>query len=387
VAKFSQAERLHFIDALRCLAALYVLLYHFVFLPQPNVYVPPAIRPLILNGWSGVTLFFVISAFTLSFTLDRRKHEPHRTVRFYLRRFFRIVPLYYVWLGVMVCKIWGVGNVLSHKRELLLCLGFGFNFFPAHQDGLVRASWTLGVEMVFYMVFPLLFLLINNVSRAILFLLATLIVSRLHFLFIQSLPAPTFDIPTYLYFSIFSQLPAFAVGMLAYFISRDFSTNLHNHRLVSWLFLSLGAACFLLFPYFNKLSLAASVFPMALVYGLLVVGLTQLPISIVVNPVTVFGGAISYSLYLNHPQIVSHLSPIYLKHSTGVLHVFVWYLIVVAAVAALSCITYRLIEQPGIRLGSSLIKRFASNSKNSLRNVDLTARASARSSITATDNA
>jgi peptidoglycan/LPS O-acetylase OafA/YrhL len=385
VAKSPQAERLHFIDALRGLAALYVLSYHFVLFPQPNVYVPPAIRPLVLNGWSGVTLFFVISAFTLCFTLDRRKHEPHRTLRFYLRRFFRIVPLYYVWLAIRVCRTWGVGNVLAHKRELLLYLGFGFNFFPTHQDGLVRASWTLGVEMAFYMVFPFLFLLINKASRAILFLLATLIVSRLHFLFIQSLPAPAFDIQTYLYFSIFSQLPAFAVGMLAYFISRDFGAELRNRRLVSWLFLSLGGACFLLFPYFNKMSLVGSVFPMAVVYGLLVVGLTHLPISIMVNPVTVFGGAISYSLYLNHAQIVGHLAPIYSKHSAGVFHFFACYLIVVAAVAALSCITYRLIEQPGIWLGSRLIKQFASNSKNSPGNVDLTACASARSSITATD--
>jgi peptidoglycan/LPS O-acetylase OafA/YrhL len=66
VAKFPQAERLHFIDALRGLAALYVLLFHFVMIPQPKLYVPPAIRPLVLNGWSGVTLFFVISAFTLA---------------------------------------------------------------------------------------------------------------------------------------------------------------------------------------------------------------------------------------------------------------------------------------------------------------------------------
>ena len=75
MAKFPQAERLHFIDALRGLAALYVLLYHFVLIPQPNVYVHPAIRPLVLNGWSGVTLFFVISAFTLCFTLDQRKQR------------------------------------------------------------------------------------------------------------------------------------------------------------------------------------------------------------------------------------------------------------------------------------------------------------------------
>jgi pyruvate dehydrogenase E1 component len=49
-------SRLAFIDSLRGLAALYVLVYHLVLVPNPDLAMPGWIRPIIMNGGSGVTL-------------------------------------------------------------------------------------------------------------------------------------------------------------------------------------------------------------------------------------------------------------------------------------------------------------------------------------------
>jgi len=43
---------------------------------------------------------------------------------------------------------------------------FVFNFFPGSEQGIVWASWTIGVEMVFYTVFPLLFARVRSFPRA-----------------------------------------------------------------------------------------------------------------------------------------------------------------------------------------------------------------------------
>jgi peptidoglycan/LPS O-acetylase OafA/YrhL len=146
----SNANRLPFVDSLRGLAALYVVAFHTAVMPWPALRLPAWLKPWLLNGSSGVTLFFVISAFTLCLTLDGKQHEPRNSTRFYLRRLFRILPLYYVWLLIMALWKIGPNQLLVERKALGLYAVFGYNFFPKHQYGLVEGSWTLSIEMMFY---------------------------------------------------------------------------------------------------------------------------------------------------------------------------------------------------------------------------------------------
>src|SRR4030043_652004 len=93
-------ERLESIDALRGMAALYILLYHLALIPQPNLSVPRWASSFVLTGGTGVTIFFVVSAFCLCLSMRFRKQEPRLTVRFYLCRISRVSPLFYVWLCI-----------------------------------------------------------------------------------------------------------------------------------------------------------------------------------------------------------------------------------------------------------------------------------------------
>src|SRR5947209_6448777 len=69
------SRRLNFIDSLRGLAALYVLVFHIALVPEFKPAIPDLISPIVLNGATGVALFFVISAFTLCLTFNGKASE------------------------------------------------------------------------------------------------------------------------------------------------------------------------------------------------------------------------------------------------------------------------------------------------------------------------
>ena len=83
-----------FIDALRGLAFLGVLVHHAVArIPHLN----SSVVRVAEQGHEGVELFFLVSALTLFFSLDsRRRSERRPTLNFFIRRFFRIAPLFYI---------------------------------------------------------------------------------------------------------------------------------------------------------------------------------------------------------------------------------------------------------------------------------------------------
>ena len=107
-------QRLGFIDVLRGFAALFVICFHTTLIPHPNLPYPVVIHNVIDLGWSGVTLFFIISAFTMCLTLDNRTTESNWILKFYFRRAGRILPLYlfladyngniYLWWWNFPCK-------------------------------------------------------------------------------------------------------------------------------------------------------------------------------------------------------------------------------------------------------------------------------------------
>ena len=96
------------LDGVRALACLSVITYHLSLLViGAHIWKPvePFTTGLILSGASGVTLFFVLSGFLLFLPYAQallfERNWPSAW-RFYLRRFFRIVPAYYVALFLII---------------------------------------------------------------------------------------------------------------------------------------------------------------------------------------------------------------------------------------------------------------------------------------------
>jgi peptidoglycan/LPS O-acetylase OafA/YrhL len=162
-------SRIPELDGLRGIAILLILCFHFLDVPgAPLGSTLSRFQRLFSMNWIGVDLFFVLSGFLIGgILLDVRKSTSYfRT--FYIRRFFRIVPLYYIWIFGYVLLVATAGNrLLSHEAtapqpHLSLATQFFFlqNFAFDQNVGLAfawfAATWSLAVEEQFYLVSPFL---------------------------------------------------------------------------------------------------------------------------------------------------------------------------------------------------------------------------------------
>lgn len=352
----SKTVRLEFIDALRGLAALYVVGFHMTLVPDFKMPVPALIKPLIMNGWNGVTLFFVISAFTLCYTLNGKTGQRNSTLFFYIRRVFRIVPLYYLWLFAMLAIEWGTGVFSyswSNKTTVSIYSFFVYNFIPGKQEGIVWASWTLGVEMVFYLGFPFLFIWCNTLKRAIIGLGISLIIAKVHFTLTEGIPGYSSFI------GILHQLPVFMLGIICFFIYQLLQEKPVRKQWGLILVLSATIA-FIFFPYTQIATYIPMVYAMALVFSVLLIGLYIYPVKLLTSKLFVFFGLISYSLYLNHPKLIYYSGEFYNYIYSFEQNIYISFLVclivTILLLSTISYITYRVIEKPGMTLGRFLIK-------------------------------
>jgi peptidoglycan/LPS O-acetylase OafA/YrhL len=158
-----------FIDALRGVAALMVLLSHAVDLAISQVHGwefgenPPvwrAVRATVGTGEHWVWCFFVLSGFCIHLSIARALREGRfRLGPYALARVTRIYPLYLLGLGLALAAylvVPDLGGFDGHKpvREFwatLLSLQIFTNSFPGFQQ-----SWSLSCEMIYYGVWPML---------------------------------------------------------------------------------------------------------------------------------------------------------------------------------------------------------------------------------------
>ncbi|HEY9657997.1 MAG TPA: acyltransferase family protein [Allocoleopsis sp.] len=82
--------KLQSIDSLRGIAILLVILVHTSKSVEGLSFPISAISNY---GQMGVQLFFIVSAYTLCLSMERRREERLKEVNFFIRRFFRIAPL------------------------------------------------------------------------------------------------------------------------------------------------------------------------------------------------------------------------------------------------------------------------------------------------------
>lgn len=139
------------------------------------------------NDGNGVTVFFAISGFLITLTSVRRfgSLDRMRPGAFYRIRFARIAPPLLLLLAVLsVLHLSGIGqfhirpSVATLPRALLAALTFHLNwleaahgFLPGNWDVL----WSLSVEEMFYLFFPLLCVLLLRLKRGMWLVLATLL--------------------------------------------------------------------------------------------------------------------------------------------------------------------------------------------------------------------
>jgi peptidoglycan/LPS O-acetylase OafA/YrhL len=340
---------------LRGLMALAVAVYHM------NMWHPIVVPGRFLAytlakaGNYAVEGFFIISGFCFFYLYTGDSFRDGGLWRFHVKRFLRIAPLYYV--AVFANWVLGIsiGNGFSPRMLAEnLTLTFGL-FHPNHS--LVLGGWSIGIEYVFYLAFPLLAWAASG-YRPFLALgaLALLALSVHYTCFVVPYAARAGEQNFHAYVQIGNHAFLFFLGGLV----AQFRARL-PWRLTGPAFCFLGgllAALFCLrYRNFYDHFLVMQGLPrytfVTLSFGLTAVfAFREFPAS-AFKRAGVFLGEISYSVYLLHPfaqEALKAWSPKGMPASLG-------FGLGLAATLGLATLTHRWIEQPAMALGKRLTRR------------------------------
>jgi peptidoglycan/LPS O-acetylase OafA/YrhL len=143
------------LTSLRFFAAFAVFVHHFNGVsPGGGVWHIPFLFPYSTIGVHGVTFFFVLSGFLLTWS-----HKPAASKRvFYWRRIGRIYPAHLVAAALALAVFYGLGSDRTDTPSLISSLLLVQTWRPDAVPNLPGnpVTWTLSVELLFYALFPLL---------------------------------------------------------------------------------------------------------------------------------------------------------------------------------------------------------------------------------------
>jgi len=341
--------------AMRCYAAMMIVVFHLVALPK--LALPNYLWFIPTHFGFGVPLFYTVSAFGLfvGYSEKLRTRQDLRT--FYIRRFARIAPLFYVMMVFYIPFTWIVWTraALPSLSQFASSGLFIFNFVPAHVSGFVMASWSIGVEMAFYAIVPLLIFAITGVGRAGMFLALS---AFLAWNWNDAFSGTTGQLAMFGQLSLVSQLPYFAGGIFGYHVWQKLRDT------CPWVGRFVLAASVIavvsLVGLSNEVALAlggAVKLTWALAITAIVVGVALHPQRWFVNPTAKRLGHASFSIYLWHPVVIVTLMQTDLyqwasDNSGGTLLPLLLSLTVTLVVLVpLSLMSFRFIERPGMEFG------------------------------------
>lgn len=371
VKKWSQE-----LEGLRGLASLWVVLGHICLLT--NFHFPILSDPAI-----GVDLFILLSGYLMAKNyVERKEKEPWTDSatfkKFWLRRFFRIAPLYYVLLIFAI----GFGSYFGEARDTISSfysatqtnssrysdhsflnvfthVSFMFGLLPEFSFNTVLPDWSIGLEMQFYFLFPFIMLAVMKwgFARACFSVIALCAIAK------YLLPG---------YFSAFP-MPSMILFKLNLFIAGMFIAEAIRGKSIAYLACALVAAfvsLYLMQGNLNKMRFLAEI---GMILGMAAIlwprtegstwaNILRFPRWILTNKFSVFIGDVSYSVYLLHllivlPVIAYLLSNTQFAELPSAVRFVAASAIIVPVTYGIATLLYRFIEKPGIKLGKTIIGR------------------------------
>jgi peptidoglycan/LPS O-acetylase OafA/YrhL len=384
-----------YLDAVRGFAFLSVILLHAGLCVGPF----PG-SAFLLEGGYGVQLFFLASAITLCQSMSARNKVDRFPVGFfYLRRLFRIAPLFWT---AMACY-WIFPSVMPafwqaqwaplgvRPSYFFLTAIFLHGWHPYTFNSIVPGGWSIAVEMTFYIFFPLVFYFVNSLKRAVIAVLLGLfylkfmvhtgpsfdsVIPYLRRHFLAGVPENISGFFLGLWFPM--QLPVFLVGFLTYyFLGNALIKRAVRSKFWAWsLLISCGVA--LLNCFMSEGGFVPTLFCVALVLAGVIIAFSGGAIPLLVNPVICFVGRISYSCYLVHFAALGitlkllgvHLteaSPSFDAGGAWPNCLFFFKLLVASVLLTImvATLTFHFIEKPGIALGRKIIQKIIAHSSQS----------------------
>jgi peptidoglycan/LPS O-acetylase OafA/YrhL len=338
-----------YLDTCRGLAILLVIAVHAGIANQG-----PAISAF---GQRGVQMFFIVSAFTLCMSMQSRAGERKSWIAFYIRRFSRIAPMYYLAL-IANCALEGGRNLGdSSATALFTTLTFTHGMIPEYVNTTVIGGWSVAVEFCFYALFPLVFKYLTNWRIALISVLASVIACTCVDVVLSNIYPERREYFQFVW--VVAELPVFLMGFLAFHL-QPLTEKLSFRRRIPMVAALAASTCMLVYVSLPTRNGSLYIASFAFVPALLALSLA--PARWIVNRVSVFVGTISYSAYLIHFFVLAGVkvavSAIWTTAPpTGPMGFALYFISTVAITSMLSWISWRWIEQPGVAMGRLWIKR------------------------------
>jgi peptidoglycan/LPS O-acetylase OafA/YrhL len=358
------------LEGLRGIASLWVLALHVSILSGTHF-------PIISQGALGVDLFILLSGFLMVHNYEQRKlvqpWSAPKTIRtFWLRRFFRIAPLYYLllllalamspilsWARLVIAEVYPLSatdplRYTDHSwLNIVTHLGFVFGVLPEYSFRTALPDWSIGLEMQFYLVFPLLMLIVLRFGYVAMTGSIVAVSVGAYFLakhFFTSFPMPSF-LPL--------KIHMFLLGMI---IAAAY------HRKLRWplVFAVVLPLYAFVVPSQSSRGWVAADMCLGIGLTLLVMNYSQLrtavdyPRKFLSLPVCQKLGDVSYSLYLVHlllvlPVCASLLRVPGVTSMPDVVRFALCFAASAMVVLPVSMLLYHYVEKPGIAAGKALL--------------------------------
>lgn len=293
------------LNGLRAIAALSVILCH-VF-QELNAYGLKSSGMFNSFGIYGVTIFFTLSGFLITYLLLKEK-EKTKTIavkNFYMRRILRIWPLYFFFILIvlLVMKF----SVASNLWYYILMLpnipwAIGSAGGAIHTIPLLSHYWSLGVEEQFYAFWPFI---LKHIKKINFFLigLCFLFVGLKFFLKIMNAPATLLSL---VYYTRFSCMIIGGIGACFFYQKKAFLKIVTTQTVAiisGVMFVLLMFNCIPLYPIIaNEV---VSVLTLLLILNQIS---DSKPVVSLENKVFDYLGKISFGLYVYNPLVIYFLS-------------------------------------------------------------------------------
>ena len=357
-----------FINALRGFSALWVVIAHCCIWGGYKGYIP--------DPKVAVDIFMMVSGFLMMYTVNlTHKNEPFELrrnwLKFYIRRFFRISPAYYLSLFVAITlyRIYvpsyqELGR-LNHNLKLanlsadfslsnmLLHISYVFGLVPSKAFSTLLPDWSLSLEMQFYFLFPVIFMFFHkNPSRRkiIAFTIVAIIVSLLSKKFIMNVFTESS--------LILYQLPMFLIGILIYKFSIK-GANKENKYFYAFTAMLLCLYSMIIKNHHDNIYLLfAALFLIISLRG----NLLAKKVNLFFDKVLFLKMSdLSFSVYLFHGFFLSILGALiekklYLQGYNSNQCVLIIILVVIIFTYLFAFVVHKYIELPGIKFGKLVIK-------------------------------
>ncbi|MCO8050049.1 acyltransferase [Proteus penneri] len=284
------------LTSIRFFAAIFVLFSHLDFFKNTPFYFI-----YVKEGFIGVTLFFILSGFVLSYSYQEKLLRGEKNkFAFYTARIARIYPLHILTLLFTLLFLYqneSIKEILSNIFLLQALIPKASYYFSLNAP-----SWSISVELFFYLCFPFL---ITKSSKTLIKITVIILILKILLSEINISEKATH---AYIYISPILRLPDFIIGILIFRLRfNKLNVNISTYQVV--IVQTLSICLFLLFIYYSHMVNIKYRFDIYYIIpmSILIISLSYsngIITKILSNKTLVLLGESSFSLYMIHQLII-----------------------------------------------------------------------------------